>query len=66
MNTLTNKDKKLVATIRQVVFESVYEAINDPDRGLVLRPEVKKRLRAYRDSKNKKLISFAEVKRKYL
>ena len=66
MKTLTNKDKMLLTTIRQAVFESVHEALNDPDLGLELRPEVKKRLLLYRKNKNRKLIPLAEIKKKHL
>ena len=46
------------------IVESIYEVLNDPDRGLDLTEETKRRLRA---AKNKKLktVPLSEVKRKY-
>lgn len=57
----TIKDGKLDTLIRLTVFEAVQEILADPDFGLELQDWVKKRLK----KKPKKLIPFAEIKKKY-
>jgi len=56
------KNKKLNSLIRQIVIETVHNILEDPDFGLELRESIRKRLRKC----PKKLISFEEIKKKYL
>ncbi len=58
------RPQKLTLDIKAHIMESIYEALNDTDRGLELTDEFKKRLQASKRSKASR-ISFAEIKRKY-
>ena len=55
-------NKKINNLIKKTVIETIQEILKDPDFGLELRDWVKKRLR----ERPKKLIPFAEIKKKYL
>lgn len=58
-------EKKLITTVQRAVAESVYEVLTDPDYGLELTPMVRSRLARYRRKKTHRLISLAEVRRRF-
>ncbi len=57
--TVLQKDRGL----KLLVVQAVHEALTDPDFGLVLRENAKKKLRVSR--RQKKTIPFAAIQRKY-
>ena len=59
------KDKKIINVIRQTVLESVQGLLNDPDYGLELRDSIKRRLQRSKTWRGK-IISFEEIRKKYL
>jgi len=57
--------EELKALIEGVVEEKLSELVGDPDEGLILRPEVEKRLRkSLRTSKSRSRVPAAEVARR--
>ena len=66
MNTnIYSISKKPSIDVRAFVMRAVSEVLSDPDFGLELRTQAKKRLREA-NLYNGKTISFSEIKRKYL
>ncbi|MFA5937270.1 MAG: hypothetical protein WC822_05355 [Candidatus Paceibacterota bacterium] len=61
MNTLMIK--KMNNHIKALVSSAVFDVFNDPDFGLTLSAKAKKRLSL--SSKNNKIISFNQIKKKY-
>lgn len=66
MATKELQKKDFGPKFRALVVEAVQEVLSDPDFGLELRPEFKKRLLASYRNNRQRGISLAEVKRRYL
>lgn len=64
MVTATKKYKYIEPELKAFIVESIYEMLNDPDRGLDLTEETKRRLRAAKNKKQK-YVSHAEVKKRF-
>ncbi|HEY4475352.1 MAG TPA: hypothetical protein VJB92_01340 [Candidatus Paceibacterota bacterium] len=62
MSKIDLADKKTSNLIRKTIIETIQEILRDSDYGLELRGWVKKRLK----KSPKTLISFEDVKKKYL
>ncbi len=60
------KDKQFLSLVKMSVAESVQQVLTDPDFGLELKESFKKKLLKYKNRKSEKLISFEEIKKKYL
>ncbi len=56
---------KLINIIRKTLLESLQGIFTDPDRGLELRPEIKRRLKNYSLAKSFRSHSLSEIKKKY-
>ena len=63
MATLTIP-KELTKEVKTFIIQTVNEVLNDPDFGLELSEEAKKRLHQASISK-RKTISFSEIRKKY-
>lgn len=61
---IAKKYKFLEPDLKAYIAESIYEVLNDPDRGLELTDETKRRLRAAKNKKQK-TVSLSELKKKY-
>ncbi|OGG79119.1 hypothetical protein A3A39_00625 [Candidatus Kaiserbacteria bacterium RIFCSPLOWO2_01_FULL_54_13] len=59
------KESNITPALRAAIAESVQEVLNDPDFGLELRPEAKKRLLASLKKKKQRWTSLGEIRRKY-
>lgn len=58
-------EKKIIATVRKAVAESVHDALTDPDYRLELTPAVRSKLTNYRRKKKHQLTSLSEVRRRF-
>lgn len=56
---------KLINIIRKTLLESLQGILADPDQGLELRPEIKRRLKKYSLAKSVNSYSLSEIKKKY-
>lgn len=64
MNILTNLTKKFPKEVKTLVVQTVYEVLNDPDFGLELNNQTKKKFRQIGTSRGKN-IPFSEIKKKF-
>lgn len=62
MATVTKRQKALSPSVKAFIVEAVYEALNDPDRGLDLSEETKRRLAGAQTKQAR--VSLADVKKK--
>ncbi|MFA6273265.1 MAG: hypothetical protein WC673_02110 [Candidatus Paceibacterota bacterium] len=63
MNGVTSDN--LVNIIRKTLLESLQGILTDPDQGLELRPEIKRRLKKYSLAKSFRSHPLSEIKKKY-
>ena len=63
MNGITSD--KLIDIIRKTLLESLQDILTDPEQGLELRPEIKRRLKKYSLAKSFRSHSLSEIKKKY-
>jgi hypothetical protein len=63
MNSLTI-NKKLPKEVKTLVVQTVYEVLNDPDFGLELSGQTKRKLRQI-EIPRRKNIPFSEIKKKF-
>ena len=52
--------------LKIMVTQAVFDALHDPDMGLMLRPQVLKRLQEAKVSPHRRTVPFEEMKKKYL
>jgi len=64
MNTASIGLGKVSAQMRACVAESVHEVLSDPDFGLELTEEAKRRLRAARKTSRRSYISLATLRKR--
>ncbi len=58
-------ERKLINIVRRTVVESIQEAFNDPDYGLELTTQARRRLTIYRNKKKRISVPFEEVARRF-
>lgn len=66
MATSVIKEKQISNLIRRTIIESVHGVLTDPDYGLEIRDNIARRLKKYSKKAPTGLISFSNIKRKYL
>jgi len=64
--TQSIEDRRIISLVRMTVAESVRQVLADPDFGLELTENFKKRLLRYENTKRRRTISLNQIKRKYL
>ncbi len=58
-------EKKIITTVQRAVADSIHNVLTDPNYGLKLTSAVHARLAGYRRKKTHRLISLAEVRRRF-
>jgi len=64
MNTISINSSKIGAQLRAYIAESVREVLADPDFGLELTDEMKRRLRATQKSSRRAYVSLATIRKR--
>lgn len=65
--SLTILPKKITGEVKTLIMRAIYEVLSDPDLGLELSEEAKKRLRETKTrSPRQKTVLFSEIKKRYL
>ena len=65
-NILLDKKNLKASQLQMLIVRAVQEVLSDPDFGLELTVQARKRLREAQKAKIRKTISLEEIKRKYL